>query len=131
MIKLTAPERGQDTFGSGAFHASRGSRSHNGVDFAAYPGSRAHTVLGGTVTKLGTAYRDTPNYRYVQVTDVDGNDWRYFYVKPGVMVGDDLHAGDFIGIVQDLDLRYKAITPHIHLEVITPDGEYVNPKGLV
>lgn len=130
MIKLTTPERGTDNFGSGAFGASRGSKKHRGVDFAAQPGSRVHAVLGGTVTKLGTAYRDTPNYKYVQVTDVDGNDWRYFYVKPGVVVGDDIHPDDFIGIVQDLDSRYRGITPHIHLEVINPDGEYVNPKEL-
>lgn len=128
MIKLTTPERGIDDFGSGAFGASRGSRTHNGIDYCAQPNSLVYPVSAGTVTKLGYPYSDNLNFRYVQVTDDNGYDWRYFYVKPTVDVGDIVTRDDVIGWVQNLDVRYKGITPHIHLEVKNPDGTFVNPK---
>lgn len=127
MIKLTTPQRGLDSHGSGAYHASRGSRTHNGIDFAAQPKSYVHACVGGTVTKLGYPYADDLGYRYVQVTDTDGNDWRYFYVKPSVIEGDTINADDIIGIVQDLNPRYRDITPHIHLEIRDSDGQFINP----
>lgn len=131
MIKLTAPERGVDDFGSGAYGASRGSRTHNGIDYCAQPSSIVHALTGGEVTKLGYPYADNINFRYVQITDHEGFNWRYFYVKPSVEVGDKVNADDSIGFVQDLNTRYKGITPHVHLEVKTDSGTFVNPKVMI
>jgi murein DD-endopeptidase MepM/ murein hydrolase activator NlpD len=130
MIKLTAPERGLDSFGSGAYGASRGNHTHRGVDFSALPNSIVHASRGGKVTKLGYPYSDDLDYRYVQVTDAYGLEWRYFYVKPSVAVDDVIRTGDSIGFVQDLDTRYKGITPHVHLEIKDEDGTFINPKSV-
>lgn len=127
MIKVTTPFRGTDSHGSGAFGASRGSRKHNGIDFSAQPNSRVHSVCAGEVTKLGYPYSDDLGYRYIQITDTDGYDVRYFYVRPLVVDGDHVGFDEAIGFVQDLDQRYKGITPHIHFEV-KKDGEFVDPE---
>jgi murein DD-endopeptidase MepM/ murein hydrolase activator NlpD len=132
MIRLTAPPRGKDSHGSGEYGASRagGNRIHNGIDFLAMPGSRVHAIRAGTVTKLGYPYGDDLGFRYVQVTDADGNDWRYFYVKPSVVVGGVIEFDTPIGFVQDLDTRYKGIPPHIHLEIKDIIGKFINPMEL-
>ena len=82
-MKVIAPVRDHDTFGSGLFGASRdgGKRTHSGIDFACYPGSIVLACSSGTVTKLGYPYGDDPHYRYVEVTDHDLRRFRYFYVK--------------------------------------------------
>ena len=127
MIEVITPFRGTDSHGSGAFGASRGSRKHNGVDFAAQPNSGVRSVCAGEVTKLGYPYADDLGFRYIQITDVDGYDVRYFYVKPLIKEGDHISCDEVIGHVQDLDQRYKGITPHIHFEV-KKDGEFVHPE---
>lgn len=128
MITITTPPRGSDSKGSGHFGAPRGSRTHTGIDYAAWPGSYVHAKKPGKVTKLGYAYADDLGWRYVEVTDENSNRVRYFYVKPSVAMGDSIQKGDIIGLVQDLTLRYRGITPHIHVEVKTPNNEYVNPE---
>jgi len=62
-LKLTAPIRGLDSYGSGAFHAPRGSRIHQGIDLLAAVGSKVHAILDGTVTKLGYPYADDLSFR--------------------------------------------------------------------
>lgn len=117
MIKITAPPRGQDSFGSGAFHASRGSRNHQGRDYLAAAGSKVHAVRSGIVTRLGYTYKDNLSYRYVEIKDVNGHFLRYYYVKPSVEEGDEINTDDVIGFVQNLDLRYKGMPNHIHFEI--------------
>lgn len=127
MIKLTAPPRGIDTYGSGAYLAARGARRHNGIDFKAAEGSIVHPMSRGEVTKLGWCYNDDPSYRYVQVTDMAGYRVRYFYVSPSVKLGDKVDTDTKLGTVQDLTTRYKTITPHVHLEVKDLQGQFMDP----
>ena len=130
MVKIIPSERGQDAKGSGAFGASRGSRIHAGVDYACFPDSKILAVSAGKVTKLGHPYNPSDSLkghlRYVQVTDSDGNDVRYFYIEPSVKVDDVINVDDVLGISQDLREIYSGITPHFHFEV-KKDGEVVNP----
>ena len=93
-LKITALRRGQDAFGSGHFHASRGERKHQGVDFLATKDSLVHAILAGKVSKLGYTYADDLSYRYVEVTDSQGYRLRYYYVSPLVAEGDTVKAGD-------------------------------------
>lgn len=123
MIKLTAPFRGSDAFGSGEFLASRGTRKHQGMDYLAFAGSKVHSLKSGKVTKLGYPYADDLNYRYVEVTDEFGYRLRYYYVSPLVELGDSVNCGDIIGEVQNLDSRYKGIPNHVHFEIKRPLGE--------
>jgi murein DD-endopeptidase MepM/ murein hydrolase activator NlpD len=128
MIKGRLPIRGTDSFGSGAFGASRGSRQHNGIDFIAAPNTVIECYSAGHVTKVGYCYNDAPEFRYVQVTTADGCMERYFYIDPVPGIMDEyVHAGTAIGDVHSLQSRYAGITDHIHFEVKRPNGTFINP----
>jgi murein DD-endopeptidase MepM/ murein hydrolase activator NlpD len=116
--------RGSDAQGKGYFGASRGDRTHKGVDFVAKPGEPVRAFMAGTVSKLGFPYADKPAFRYVEVKRINGDNLRYFYVSPTVAVGDQISAGEMLGTCQELP--YPGITQHYHFEVIAR-GEYADP----
>lgn len=115
-------ERGTDKWGSGDFGASRGNRTHRGIDYQCVVVS----PVTGEVTKIGYPYSDALEYRYVQITDKSGYDVRCFYVDPLVEVGDRVLEGAVIGRMQSLQKRYPGITDHVHVEVKTPDGVFIS-----
>lgn len=117
--------RGNDQHGSGAYKASRGSRLHNGIDICCEQGDDVQALSDGRVTKIGYPYAQGPDadqdkaaLRYVQVSDREGIDVRYFYVAPTVQVGDTILAGDELGSAQGLGHIYEGITEHYHFEVL-------------
>lgn len=116
--------RGSDSQGKGYFGASRGHRIHYGVDFVAKPGEPVRAFMDGAVTKVGFPYADKPSFRYVEVSRVNGDALRYFYVSPTVAVGDKITAGEMLGTCQELP--YDGITQHYHFEVKTR-GEFADP----
>jgi len=123
--------RGTDKHGSGAYGASRGSRTHKGVDLITLKDEMIGSFCCGVVTKIGYPYNPIkhPNkghFRYVQVTDVDGIAVRSFYLNPLVEVGDLVEVGSIIGQSQDLLEVYEGMTQHIHVE-IKKQGEFLNP----
>ncbi len=143
MITIHPPIRGQDAQGSGVYGAPRGDHTHEGIDFACMTGSLVRAVCAGIVTKIGYPYsQKEPDeswskaktekhlkkkaLRYVQVTDYNDNDARYFYVDPSVKVDDYVLVGWVVGETQDLTEIYKGITPHLHFEV-KKDGQIINP----
>lgn len=128
MIKIIPPIRTTDDHGSGAYHAPRSYGKHNGVDVAILPRSAVLSSTIGTVTKLGYMYNDDLSYRYVRIVTPLGYTISYCYVLPSVDVGDEVSVDQVIGTVQDIGARYKGITPHIHLSVKNPSGEYINPE---
>jgi len=126
MIKL----RGTDCHGSGAFGASRGMRTHNGVDIVTHTNEVVTAYEGGTVTKLGYPYNPNDDekggFRYVEITCGD-NRHRYFYVGLLVELGDDIERGQTIGWSQGMEHVYPGITQHVHYEIKQPDGSFVDP----
>ena len=127
------PRRGVDDWGSGEYGASRGgTKTHRGIDLACYSGTIIKSLVNGLVTKLGYPYSDDTSYRYVQVTESDGFKVRIFYIGPLVEIGDYVHFGDNIGVAQDIAERYtspdKYMVNHVHLEVKTPEGIYIDPS---
>lgn len=119
--------RKPDVQGSGHFGASRGGRSHMGLDLAAEPGTPIHAPINGCVTKIGWPYAD-PNkrhIRYVQVTAGD-YDFRVFYVDPCVAVGDTVTVDTVIGHGQSTGEFYPGITEHVHFE-IKRGRDYIDP----
>lgn len=123
--------RGQDRHGAGYYGAPRGKRTHKGVDYCCNAGDRMLSVSEGKVTKIGFPY--SPNdkkkghLRYVQVTDANGYDCRYFYVEPFVKVGDPIRAGEIIGQAQGLTRIYPGITDHFHFEVRDDADFHLDP----
>ena len=143
LTKSHPKERGQDAHGSGAYLAPRGSHKHHGIDMCCSKGSYVLSVSAGRVTKIGFPYSQAragkdlseweakkhnikKSMRYVQVTDHNGYDVRYFYIEPLVKLGDRIEEDDILGQSQGLSKAYPAITDHFHFEV-KKDGEYVNP----
>jgi murein DD-endopeptidase MepM/ murein hydrolase activator NlpD len=134
VIKISATARPDDNYGSGKFGAPRGvdndtgePKFHNGIDYA----PQVHALSAGEVTKLGYPYENDLSYRYVQITDEEGLRVRYFYISPAVKVGDMIHTGAVLGILQDLGKRYPNITPHYHLEIKDKQDNYINPEEYI
>jgi hypothetical protein len=134
VINVTLSKRQTDDFGSGYFGAGRGSRTHNGIDYACFAGSTVLSPVRGVVTILGYPYADDFDYRYVQVTDNDGLRHRIFYCLPSCSVGDVVCKGDGIGEAQDISARYdtedKKMNNHIHYEILDSTNSYLNPEDI-
>ena len=91
---------------------------------ACYPGTIIHSTVSGKVTKLGYPYADKLEFRYVQVTDSQGLNHRYFYIDPLVKMDQIVTLETVIGMSQKLP--YEGITHHVHYEI--KDGvEYLDP----
>lgn len=128
MIKTIAPQRTNDIHGSGAWRAPRSYGKHNGIDYACLPESAILSSTVGMVTKLGYMYNDDLSYRYVRIKTPLGYELRYCYVEPLVELGAKVSKDQIIGSVQDIAKRYEGITPHIHVSVKNPQGDYINPE---
>ena len=79
MIKGIARKRIGDRWGQGHYGASRGSRTHNGIDYVLHCGTTVLSPVEGTVTKIGYPYSDDLSYKYIQITSEDGFQHRIFY----------------------------------------------------
>lgn len=128
----TLDKRGSDGYGSGTFGASRGSRLHQGIDFAAPADALILSPVDGKITKLGYPYGDDLTYRYVEITTLDGLRHRVFYVSPCVKVGDHVHKTTVVGECQDIAARYNKflMVNHVHYEVMTIDGLCIDPESI-
>ena len=130
MIIAQLPKRGTDAFGSGAYHASRGSRTHKGIDYACYPNTQIHSPIAGYVSKWGLCYSGE-DFQYIEITTPDKARHRFFYVHPGLQKGTTVHINDYIGYSQNIALKYttkkKVMTNHVHYEILLPDGSDVDP----
>ena len=137
MLCAKLPPRGTDAWGSGEYGASRGDHKHRGFDYAVTAGTYIVSPCIGKVTKLGYPYAwsdDSINYRYVEITDLVGNKHRVFYIDPLVYKGESVHVLTTIGIAQDISAKYhdKKLSPminHVHVEVIDPRGDTINPES--
>ena len=130
MIKL----RGTDCWGSGAYGASRGDRTHKGVDVVASPNQPIKSLTYGTVSRLGWCYDwgKYPTRRHLRlvVVELDGNEFTYMYCSPSVCRGDAVKPGTILGTGQNLQPHFKGITPHFHFEIKTPVGN-ANPADMI
>ena len=129
-----AAPRGHDHFGDGGFGARRdgGSRSHEGVDYAAVADQAVKAPISGFVTKIGFAYAGDDSLRFVEITNpAIGYVARAFYVEPSVKVGDVLRLGEVIGKAASLQSHYPGITDHVHLEIMRPGGARLDATGLI
>lgn len=139
MIELTAilPKRGQDSWGSGAFGASRGNRTHRGVDLACHPGTTIYAPVDGIITKIGFPYEGDWHYRYVQITDELQRDWRIFYIAPNLPINTKVRRDlTELGVAQDIAGKYGRhrahggrMKNHVHIEV-RESGVYLDPDSV-
>lgn len=133
MQKIIPPVRGTDSQGSGYFGAPRGTRLHNGIDYACPKGSVILSPVAGTYTKLGwpynpEKYQDRAHMRYVQITDGEGLRHRFFYVATKMEIGADVVVDQPIGYTQGLLDIFEGITDHYHYEIMAAgQRKYLDP----
>lgn len=125
-----AIQRDRDEWGGGGFGDGRGTRDHSGIDYLMPAGSGLRSTVTGIVTKCGIVYSDDLSFRYVEVTDAQGNHIRHHYVFPDVQVGQAVKREQLLGTTQDLQHRYPAdkkhkepMPNHLHLEVLAKGYE--------
>ena len=136
VARRTLKPRGSDDWGSGDYGASRGSRTHRGIDLITEPGDEILSPVKGRVSKIGFPYApkkgDKILYKYVQVTDYKGGKHRIFYIEPTVAVDRHVDTNTVIGLAQDIASKYstpeRVMICHCHLEIISADGDYINPE---
>lgn len=138
-------QRKCDAQGCGHYGASRGSRTHNGVDLCIISDSEVELGFSGEVVKVGYPYgsKNKSHIRYVGIKFSENyqrilsglyqkNYWhcRVFYVKPSVKKGDIIEANSTVGLSQNLGEFYPGITEHVHFEVYSvPAGMDVSNKS--
>ncbi|CAN7264158.1 M23 family metallopeptidase [Phenylobacterium sp. LjRoot219] len=127
--------RKEDAYGHGEFGASRdgGSRRHEGVDFIADAGQSVAAPISGYVSKLGFAYADDANLKFVEITNPALRyTARIFYVDPEVEVGQAVQVGQRIGAHHTLERKYPGgMTDHVHLEIIDTRGARIDATRLI
>ncbi len=123
--------RGDDRWGSGAFGAPRGERTHRGIDLVVTPGETVYSPIDGEVVREACPYEDDPGLSGLLIQGTGrwaGFEVKMFYLKGSW--GRPVEAGAPLGEAQDLKARYPGITPHVHLE-IRRDGQVLDPSGFL
>jgi len=135
MIITDLTKRGVDDWGSGAYKAARGSKKHKGIDYACEPGDTLYSPVEGEITKFGYTYANALEFRYVEITDNNGNRCRAFYVEPNteLKIGGYISKNYPIGTSQNISGYYKKKRPyqdminHTHYEILDKEGNTINP----
>jgi murein DD-endopeptidase MepM/ murein hydrolase activator NlpD len=102
---------------------SRWGRAHQGLDIAAPVGTPIRAPLAGTVIESGPA---SGFGLWVRVRHDDGTVTVYGHINRSlVREGQRVAAGEQIAEVGN---RGHSTGPHLHIEVITPNGNKINPR---
>ena len=118
ILNPTGKEIRSDDAGDGHYHAKRGSRLHEGVDFVCVLHGPVLMPVTGKIIRLCYPYADK-SYSGVYIKG-DWCDIKMFYFKPNLdLIGKMVNQGDVIGSAQDITNRYQnqGMTPHIHLSI--------------
>ncbi len=102
---------------------------HNGIDFKAEAGTEVVAVNDGTVTAVNNNYG--MGY-YVEITHDDGIISRYCSLgeEVSVVLGQEVEAGDKIGVVSTTASDELLEGDHVHFEMLR-EGEYINPHSII
>ncbi len=124
-----------DSKGDGFFGASRGRRTHNGLDIIVTSGSAVYSPIEGVVFRKAYPYGTTrgnaqwEGFVILGVGDYRGYEVKIFYTRPFVM-GDYVFPGDIVGVAQDISRKYSpAMIDHVHIEV-RRNGQLIDPAKL-
>ena len=106
------------------FGVPRKTGPHNGVDIRARVGENVYAVLAGEVIEVGQA---PGGINQLKITYFDGSTGGYAHVKAFVSVGDQVIAGQAVGVSDGSGTLH----PHLHYTFRTkssgPNGRTVNP----
>ncbi len=115
-----------DSEGLGHYHAPRGTRLHEGMDFLCRLGQEIVAPISGRITRRSYPYSDLSYSGCVIVGD-DITVKMWYFMPDKDLIGEKVKQGDFIGVAQDISVRYSSkMKPHIHLQI-----EEINPAILL
>lgn len=129
--------RRTDRYGSGEYGASRGRRTHDGVDYIAQAEQNVVSPISGRVLRISWPYAsgiDANVLEGVEIEASDGTRCWVWYIKPAVnIINQVVKAGvTVIGRAKTLSNRYsKEITDHVHVRLQTRFGSSVNPSTVI
>ena len=107
-------------------------RIHAGVDIACDRGDAVKACIGGVVSEV---YEDRMLGTTVCITTKDGYTIKYANLSPeldaSVCVGTVIETGSVIGGIGETALSEAAEAPHLHLEIIDSDGNFLDPEELI
>ena len=104
-------------------------RTHNGIDIQASEGDSVRTAAGGTVLSVKD---DELMGTTVVIQHGGGYTTQYSCLQkdPPVQEGDQVAAGDVIGLVGSTASAEGSMGPHLHFSV-SKDGQVIDPADYV
>lgn len=122
--------RGKDAHGSGVFGASRGNRTHEGIDIITITNEDIYSPISGIVKRYAYPYANDLKYKGIIISNNDF-EVKIFYINPVVLVGAKVEAGQFIGKAQNISSKYTpGMINHLHLEVRNANKQLLDPTNL-
>ena len=117
----------EDAYGSGKFGARRRKTdgtvyTHEGTDIIVDPGQELYMPYSGVFARIAYPYADNKAYSGALFVS-ERIDFKIFYFRPTVSVGEKIEKGQVIGIAQDITQKYTRwfMHPHIHIEITRID----------
>lgn len=99
-------------------------KEHSGVDFSAALGTTVISVVNGEVVSVKSSAKGYG--KSILIKGEDGRAYRYAHLSAqDVKQGQTVQAGQTIGKVGSTG---NSTGPHLHFEVIGPDGRFINPE---
>ncbi|MGB0863943.1 MAG: hypothetical protein ACPG19_08380 [Saprospiraceae bacterium] len=124
-----------DTKGDGHFGASRGRRTHNGLDLIVIPGSAVYCPIEGYMKRVAFPYgagRRNKKWLGCAIEGMGlyrGYEVKIFYMDPFLM-GEYVYPNDIIGKAQAISKKYSSrMIDHLHVEV-RYRGQLIDPASL-
>ena len=102
------------------------SDEHPGIDISAEEGTDVVSIYSGTVEDVGFNNQEG---NYIIIRNNDGCTVKYSHLKdtPIVSKGVSVESGEKVGAVGSTG---KSTGPHVHVEIIDENGQYVDPMSL-
>ena len=102
------------------------SDDHPGIDISAEEGTDVVSIYSGTVEDVGFNNQEG---NYIIISNSDGCTVKYSHLKdtPVVSKGVSVESREKVGAVGSTG---KSTGPHVHVEIIDENGQYVDPMSL-
>lgn len=107
----------------------RGRRLHTGLDIVPRAGRRNGPVYASRAGRVITAGRVSGYGKMISIKHDDGYVSRYGHLSHAyVHRGQEVRPGQRIGLIGSTG---NASAAHVHFEIITPSGSFVDPKPYI
>ena len=118
----------QDSAGSGSFHAPRGGRLHEGVDFVCTAGQEIYAPISGKIKRVAYPYASDLRWTGCVIESLNVKIMMFYMKLARNMVGKNVARGDIIGKAQAISNKYpdSGMIDHVHMQV-----EWINPQVLL